>query len=347
MFFNEPDKVKDESKPIAPDIDGEPFVDDNGDAYLFWRKRNASKLSSDWLTLDGTTMQIPTKHDGYSEGPFMFKRKGIYYYVYTLSASANYCNAYMMSTKGPLGPFIAPPSGPDIFVHSDTEAAVWGPGHGNVIHLPGTDDYIFIYLEYGEGGTSRQTFANRLQFNADGTIVPVKLDLNGVGYLGKNQQKAPNLALNATATASSHKADRVSNSRIETNPNAIQNIGNNFNDANVKSVSRTFTYDAKNAIDNLNGTRWMADVNDTKPWYILDLGKKTKIKSCDLFFYLPTFSRSWILEKSNDQQNWEVVKKEDGTAMRSPVNVSKIGDARYLRLTITDGPAGIWEMKVY
>lgn len=348
VFFNEPDKVKDESIPIAPDIDGEPFVDDNGDAYLFWRRRNAAKLSSDLLSLEGPTISIPTKHDGYSEGPLMFKRKGIYYYIYTLSGSPNYCNAYMMSTVNPLGPFTAPPTGPDVFVHSDIETGVWGPGHGNVLHLPGTDDYYFIYLEYGEGGTSRQVYANKMQFNADGTIAPMKIDLNGVGYLGKNQQKETNLALNAVATASSHKADRISNARIEPDPNSIQNIGGSFNGPNVQSVSRTFSYDAKNATDNLNGTRWMADATDAKPWYMLDLGKKTKIKNCDIFFYLPTLAHTWILEKSNDQQTWEVVKKQDETTVvRSPEMISKIGDARYLRLTITNGPAGIWEMKVY
>ena len=32
----------------------------------------------------------------------MFKRKGIYYYIYTLSGHQNYVNAYMMSRESPL-----------------------------------------------------------------------------------------------------------------------------------------------------------------------------------------------------------------------------------------------------
>lgn len=35
----------------------------------------------------------------------MFKRKGIYYYVYTLSGNQNYVNAYMMSRESPLSVF--------------------------------------------------------------------------------------------------------------------------------------------------------------------------------------------------------------------------------------------------
>jgi len=33
--------------------------------------------------------------------------------------------------------------------------------------------------------------------------------------------------------------------------------------------------------------------------------------------------------------------------MRSPETIDKIGHARYLRLTITGGPPGLWEFKVY
>ena len=44
----------------------------------------------------------------------MFKRKGIYYYIYTLSGHQNYVNAYMMSRESPLTGFVKP-EGNDIF----------------------------------------------------------------------------------------------------------------------------------------------------------------------------------------------------------------------------------------
>lgn len=100
---------------IAPDIDGEPFVDDDGTAYLFWRRRMAARMTDDWQHLTGDTIVMSTARQGYSEGPVMFKRKGIYYYIYTLRGNQNYVNAYMMSRQSPLSGF-EKPEGNDIFL---------------------------------------------------------------------------------------------------------------------------------------------------------------------------------------------------------------------------------------
>lgn len=348
LYFNQPDSLQYEAKPVAPDIDGDPFVDDDGSAYLFWRRRKASKLSDDWLSLAGPTVDIPTSHDGYSEGPFMIKRNGIYYYLYTLSGSANYCYGYMMSRKGPLGPFEAPPAGQDIVIQSNLENGVWGTGHGNVLHLPGTDDYIFTYLEFVEGSTTRQVFANRMYFNADGTIKPVIADLNGVGYLAKSSQKKVNLAATAKATASSSKPDRVVNAQIETNPAAIKNVnGSRFTGPTVKAVTRTFTYQPQNVTDANNGTRWVAANDDAAPWLMLDLGKVQNIKTCEMYFSLPSVGQTWMLEKSVDGNTWQTVKNQDTMDIRSPQVASDIGKTRFLRVHILKGMAGLWEMKVY
>ena len=112
----------------------------------------------------------------------MFKRKGIYYYIYTLSGHQNYVNAYMMSRESPLTGFVKP-EGKRHFLFSSPENQVWGPGHGNVFYDEGTDEYIFLYLEYGDGGTTRQVYANRMEFNDDGTIKTLIPDMRGVGYL--------------------------------------------------------------------------------------------------------------------------------------------------------------------
>ena len=66
---------------------------------------------------------------------------------------------------------------------------MWGPGHGNVFYDEGTEEYIFLYLEYGDGGTTRQVYANRMEFNDDGTIKILVPDMRGVGYLAAPQEK--------------------------------------------------------------------------------------------------------------------------------------------------------------
>ena len=102
---------------------------------------------------------MPTKRTAYSEGPTLFKRNGIYYHVYTQSGYQNYHNAYMMSKEGPLSGYYAP-EGNDVFIYSSIENGVWGPGHGNVFYDEKSDTYLYTYLEYREGSTTRHTFVD-------------------------------------------------------------------------------------------------------------------------------------------------------------------------------------------
>ena len=336
VFQDDPATGQKALKPLCPDIDSEPFVDDDGSVYLFWRKRKAAQLSPDLLHLEGPIIDIPTKRAGYSEGPFLFKRKGIYYYVYTLLGGRDYRNAYMMSTKGPLGPFVAPPQD-DIITYSDPDAGIIGPGHGNVFQFPGTDDFIFVYLEYGQGGTTRQVYADRMSFNADGTIQPVHLTHRGIGPVGADSQPI-NLALDCAAIASSEGLPWQADLNIDTNPNVPG--------PKVK-VHLSRTYEAKNAVDGSNGTCWRADDKDRSPWWQIDLGEAKAIHRVELAFVQPTLGQAWTLEKSVDGKNWEVCAVQEAMAIRSPHVAANIGIARYLKVTIHAGTPGLWEFKVF
>lgn len=117
------------------------------------------------MTLD-SIQTITTPHKEYSEGPIFFKRKGIYYYLYTIGGDEKYQYAYIMSRVSPLGPFEFPQN--DIITTTDYERGVFGPGHGCVFNLEGTDNYYMAYLEFGRRSTNRQTYVNKLEFNADG-----------------------------------------------------------------------------------------------------------------------------------------------------------------------------------
>jgi beta-xylosidase len=70
---------------------------------LFWAQRGAAKLKPNMTELDGDIQVIQTKRNGYSEGPIFFKRKGIYYYMYTLSGHEHYAYAYQYSKVSPFG----------------------------------------------------------------------------------------------------------------------------------------------------------------------------------------------------------------------------------------------------
>lgn len=329
------------SQPVVGDIDGEPFIDDDGTGYLFWRRRKAGRLTTDWLHLDGESVSIPTSRQGYSEGPLMFKRKGIYYYLYTLRGHQNYAYAYMMSRQSPLSGF-EKPAGNDIFLFSAPQNGIWGPGHGNVFYDQERDDYIFLYLEYGDGGTTRQVYANRMAFNEDGTIKTLIPDHRGVGYLAAPQEKRTNLALQARFKASSEKAPRTSSVTIETEPNApLPQKGS------VKQYTRTHTYIAAHAGDNSNGTCWIAAETDSSPFLTVDLNAVCYLSECDFFFTRPTEGHTWRLEKSLDGKHWQTCGELMKAEIRSPHVAKEIGEARYLRLHIRKGSPGLWEWKIY
>lgn len=343
IFFNEPEKEKNETKPVVADIDGDPFVDDDGQAYIYWRRRKAAKLSKDWKTIEGQEVTIPTKRSGYSEGPLLFKRNGIYYYLYTLSGGANYAYAYMMSKTGPLGPFVAPKQ--DMILKSDVEKGVWGPGHGNILRIPHKDEYLFFYLEYGQGGTTRQVYLNRLHFNTDGTIKPMDINTTGVSEMRNLNKKE--LIQPVKVTASSVRRDTIIKTTIDTVIDNLLVMPPKFIESELASVQRTMDFKVENAVDGSNGTFWMADNIDKQPFYQIDLGAVKKVKTLELYFLKSTLGHSFKIEKSEDGQKWETVNIPESQEIRSPEVINKIGKTRFLKLTILSGSPGVWELKVY
>jgi len=334
------ENVTNESPCIAPDIDGEPFIDDNGTPYLFWRLRKAAQMTPDMRHLVGNTVTIDTYRKGYSEGPLMFKRNGIYYYVYTLSGNQNYAYAYMMSKESPLSGFTKP-EGNDIFLFSAPENGIWGPGHGNVFYNEATDDYIFLYLEYGEGGTTRQVYANRMSFNKDGSIRTLVPDRNGIGYLGVCEETRNNLAFNATFAASSTAEPNNLKVSIETQPNApLADKGS------VKEFERTETYAAASVGDESNRTLWKAENGDINPSIIADLGAVKSVDECQFYFFHPSEGHAWSLKVSVDGKTWTTCAEQKEPKICSP-DIAKVGaKVRYLELHINSGEAGLWEWKI-
>lgn len=341
QFMNGPENYTgiERNSMVVDDIDGCPFIDDDGKAYIFWRKRKAAQLTNDLQKTQGETITIPTNRQGYSEGPFMFKRKGIYYYFYTLSGYSDYQYAYTMSKNSPLGPFEAPEN--DVVLSTNLQEKIWGPGHGFAFNPKNTDDWIFVYLEYGIGGTSRQIYANRMKFNADGTIKPLKLDRKGVGPIAKVNHPKPLDLSKAKVTASSSREPLVVEARRGGDPKYL------FVHLPDTLPTRTHTFSAQNAIDNSNYTEWWGAPNDTQKWWQIDFGKAKKIERCEIFFAHPTLGHAFIVEKSLDGKNWQTALEEKERAIRSPHIAKEIGETRFLRVRIQEGTPAIWEVKLY
>lgn len=304
-------------------IDAEVFIDDDGQPYIFWGRYQAARLKDDMVTLD-SIVTLPTPHKEYSEGPVFFKRNGIYYYLYTLGGDELYHYGYMMSRVSPLGPWEYPAD--NIIATTDEATGVYGPGHGCVFNPTGTDDYYFVFLEFGRRSTNRQTYVNRMEFNDDGTIRPLQLDLKGVGAIRNSSVRTPLKPVSI----------EVSSTR---EPLFIEPMKN-------AQCRRTEVFLPEFAFDCQNGSRWMPASSDSLPSMTIDLGEVKRIERSDLYFVRPTEHHSYSLEISTDGEEW-MSYGMDTPSIKSP-HVNFINaPARFLRVTLLTGEPGLWEWKVY
>ncbi len=170
----------------AQPIDQYVFKDKDGQHYLFyggWSHCNVVKLSDDFKSIapfpDGTTYKEVTPK-GYVEGPFMFIKDGKYYFMWSEGGwtGPDYSVAYAIADS-PLGPF----KRIDKILKQDASIAT-GAGHHSVIKNPKTGDYYIIYHRRPLGetnGNHRVTCIDKLEFDENGLIKPVKITFEGVG----------------------------------------------------------------------------------------------------------------------------------------------------------------------
>jgi beta-xylosidase len=157
-------------------IDPMVLVDDDGSAYMYWGQGqcHAVKLNNDMVSCD-TSKIINFKPEGYNEGPFVIKRKGIYYLMWSEydTRDPRYSIAYATSTS-PLGPFTKVVNQPVL----KGKGVVKGAGHHSVVNVPGTDQWFIAYHRFkipGGDGYNRETCISPMYFDKDGKILPVNV----------------------------------------------------------------------------------------------------------------------------------------------------------------------------
>jgi beta-xylosidase len=151
--------------------------------YGGWGHCNITRLSDDLLSLrpfDDGEMYKEVTPKGYVEGPFMLKRGGKYYFMWSEGGwtGPDYRVAYAISDS-PFGPF----ERIGTILQQDPQVAT-GAGHHSVVKAKGKDEYYIIYHRRPLGetdGNHRVTCVDRLTFRPDGTIEPVKITFEGVG----------------------------------------------------------------------------------------------------------------------------------------------------------------------
>lgn len=157
-------------------IDPCAFIDDDGQAYLYFGNGNSAqvfKLKPDMITLDGDPTTISGLKD-FREGIWVFKRNGKYYFMWSIddARSPNYRVGWGISDS-PLGPVKTPDK--DFIVLQKNGPAI-GTAHHSVVNVPGTDRWYVAYHRHaipGGNGYQREVCLARMEFNPDGTIKPM------------------------------------------------------------------------------------------------------------------------------------------------------------------------------
>jgi beta-xylosidase len=169
----------------AQPIDQFVFKENDSTYYMFyggWGHCNVVLLNNDFTGIrpfpDGEIYKEVTP-EGYTEGPFMFKKDGKYYFMWSEGGwgGPDYRVAYAIA-EYPLGPF----ERIGTILQQNPEVAT-GAGHHSVIRKPGSVDWYIVYHRRPLSETHhnhRATCIDRMEFDENGHIKPVEITFQGV-----------------------------------------------------------------------------------------------------------------------------------------------------------------------
>jgi xylan 1,4-beta-xylosidase len=180
------------------------------------------------------------------EGPWVFKRNGIYYLEYSASGTEWLTYATGVYTaRSPLGPFTYMPENPLL---RKTTGIVAGPGHGSVIEGPNGNWWQFYLCVLPTPPGGRRIGMDPIGFDAKGRMFVRD------GIPTETPQWAPGIV-----------ADPARNGDSGSIPLSIGKT------LNLISSSQRAGRDAAYALDNSNGTWWEPAESDTQPSITVDL----------------------------------------------------------------------------
>lgn len=158
------------------DIDPTVFIDDNGQAWLFWGNQKCyyAKLKENMTELDGPIEILTPDLPNYTEAPWLHKRNGLYYLSYASGFPERISYATAPKITGPWTPrgVLAEVAGNSNTIH---QAIIEFKGQSYFIYHNGS-------MQVPKGGSSfrRSVCIDYLYYNPDGTMKRVIQTTEGV-----------------------------------------------------------------------------------------------------------------------------------------------------------------------
>lgn len=307
-------------------LDGQTFIDDDGSVYLYWGTWGiykgfgcgAGKMTPDLKGFTETRLIPNTEVTDFFEAPFVMKRNGTYYFMYSSGSCHDHTYRVQYATSDkPMGPY----KYGGCILETNADETVHGPGHHSI--LKEGNEYYIVYHRHdnphSNRGFHRQLCMDRMEFGEDGSIRKILPTHKGIGALAPSVVKSKNLALGAKVRASSSYDDH---------------------------------FRAEYAVDDNNGTLWRPR-GMGQEWLEIDLGRSQSIQTIWTQFEYGTQFYQYLIETSTDGKHWEIFadKRNNHLAGSPMVDFGKT-KARYVRLTFTGGQkngfgGALWNIKVY
>ncbi|MEJ2145645.1 MAG: family 43 glycosylhydrolase [Acidobacteriota bacterium] len=351
-------------KPWKGAFDVDIFVDDDNKPYLYFPGRSTDGIYVVPLDPnDLTRFAAAPKHlfgfdpahvwerwgerneylnTAWIEGPWVFKRDGIYYLEYSASGTQwmSYASG-VYTARNPLGPFTYSPRNPLL---RQTTGIVTGPGHGCVIQAPDGNWWVFYTIVMANPPGGRRLGMDPVGFDADGNMY--------VRSVSDTPQWAPGVVADPVRDGDSGSLP------LTINKMRAMNQHGSFS-------SQRPGRDAAYAVDGTNGAWWEPAEDDTQPTLTVDLGSITEFEDPQYFtvdssrieFYAGgrglfgpraaspspitgSAAFRYKIEASKDGQTFETVldKTRNEVTRYTEFDELRPTVCRYVRLTITDWP---------
>lgn len=270
----------------------------------------------------------------FMEASCMFRRKDRYYLCWSTEGCADY-KVYYAVSDSPAGPFIQPAG--NLLLHREDDRGILGPGHNSIFLYEG--EYYIAYhrqhIPYID--SKRQTCADRLSFDAEGNILPLRASHEGPG-------------IRVSAGRSDRGADcfRRPSMRDDSGREDLA-LGRPVCASSCRAFIPTeewdhpYIYADGYAVDGSYATRWEPRLDDPNPHLILDLGQNTIVTEVVLLFeFISKFyrfrlelldgGRADTLKEAAASSGWKVFGAKENR-MDTPARLLGRMTGRYIRFT--------------
>lgn len=321
------------------------FIDDDGQAYMFWGSSNkfpirgrklhknkrfiADEKIVELFNLDANKHgweRFGENHSdtilgGYIEGPWMTKHNGKYYMQY--GAPGTQFNVYgdgVYTADNPLGPYTYQKHNPFSYKPG---GYMNGAGHGSTVVGPGGYYWHFATMDY----SVNMTWERRL------CMFPTYFDKDGIMYSDTRFGDYPRYA---PAVAGKHGQFRGWMLLSYNKP--------------VKVSSTRSGSDAKALTDEIAKTAWIAGANDNKQWVMIDLEKSAEIHAIQINYAdyqsgmygkIEGLRHRYTVEGSLNGKDWFVIIDKSKSYKDTPndyIELETPQQVRYVRYNNIDIP---------